>query len=74
MGDKIREVGKIIWEWVLFILLPPITLILSVEFSKVFFNLKENFWGVFIIVAGVILSILEVMQLVSKTKEVLGIK
>jgi len=69
-----RKVDKIILGWIMLLFAPPITLILAFEFAKLFFNLKEIFWGIFIIVMGIILFIAEVVQLFNQTKELLGIK
>ena len=69
MGKKIKEIGELVWKWILFLLLPPITLIITIEFAKVFFSLKETFWGIFIILIGVIGEIIEIFKLKKETED-----
>jgi hypothetical protein len=70
----VEKIDKIIFGWIMLLFAPPATLILTIEFAKIFFNLKELFWGISIIFMGIVLSILEVIRLISQTKEVLRIK
>ncbi len=70
MVDKIKQIGRIIWEWILFFLLPPITLIIAKAFADVFFNMNEITYGILFIVIGIAAAIGETYLLYKKTVEV----
>jgi len=69
--DKIKEAGNLIWQWVLLILLPPITLIITVEFAKLLFQFGI-IWGLLMIIVGIVAEIIEILNLINKTKEVIS--
>ena len=54
----------------LLVLLPPLTLIITIEFSKVLFQQGQIFYGILLIVGGVIAEVIEVINLINKTKQI----
>ena len=63
-----KKVGKVIWEWILLLLAPPITLIVVIELAKVIFILSTGY-GLLFLLAGIITFIAEIIGLINKTKE-----
>lgn len=64
--------SKLVGEWIFFILAPPITLILVIEFAKILFGLGA-FYGFLFLIGGIVAFIAEIYGLVNRTKEALGI-
>jgi len=64
-----KKINNALWQVVLFILLPPITLIVMIEFAKVFFNMGESFYGGLIIVVGIVIFVAEGYGIYYKLKE-----
>jgi hypothetical protein len=69
--DKIKEIGEVVWKLVLFLLLPPITLIIAIEFGKAAYQ-AGSIWGLIIIIGlGILAEILEAIKLKEEIEELI---
>ena len=59
-------------EWIFFLLAPPVTLILIIEFSKVLFGLGA-LYGFLFLIGGVVAFVAEIYGLFSRTKKALNL-
>jgi hypothetical protein len=70
--DKIKETGNLIWKWILFIMLPPLTLIITWEFAKVLYQFGL-LWSLLMVIIGILFEILEVIALFNETKKIFNL-
>lgn len=68
----VKDKAKNIWRWILFLLLPNITLILVIELTKTIYTLGGFYWLLFL-VGGLIVVLAEIFGLIKETREIFNL-
>jgi hypothetical protein len=68
--NKVKDIGNVVWKLVLFLLLPPLTLIIAFEFAKAVYQSGSIMGFLLIIIIGIIAEICEVIKLKEEIEEV----